>query len=93
MAFDLATMDLARSHEQPLFDDRDITISVVPIGDVLIVEFSADRPKMECDLIASATRHNKLMGDHTSTTSRCISYFHCIATHRRVTSSRRYCFG
>jgi hypothetical protein len=52
MVFDLATMDLARSNEQPLLHDTEITISVVPVGDVPIVEFSADQSCDDgCDLI------------------------------------------
>ena len=53
MAFDLATMDLARSHEQPPFHDKDITIVMFQLVCVPIVEFSADQScKHECDLIA-----------------------------------------
>jgi hypothetical protein len=53
MAFDLATMDLALSHEQPPFHDKDITIVMFQLVCVPIVEFSADQScKHECDLIA-----------------------------------------
>ena len=52
MAFDFATMDLARSHEQPPFHDKDITIAMFQLVCVPIVEFSADQPcNQECDSI------------------------------------------
>jgi len=56
MAFDLATMDLARSHEQPPFHDKDITIAMFQLVCVPIVEFSAPQScEHGCNLIASAT--------------------------------------
>ena len=56
MAFDLATMDLARSHEQPPFHDKDITIVMFQLVCVPIVEFSAPQScEHECNLIASTT--------------------------------------
>lgn len=76
MAFDLTMMDLARSHEQPLFDDRDITIRVVPVGDVPIVEFSADQSCEDgCDLID--------IGSLTHQVDRR-SYYHRVAMHRCI---------
>jgi hypothetical protein len=53
MAFDLATMDLTRSHEQSLSPDKDITIVMFQSAPVPIVEFSADQScEHECDSIA-----------------------------------------
>jgi hypothetical protein len=76
MAFDLTMMDLASSHEQALFDDRDITIRVVPVGDVPIVEFSADQSCDDgCDLID--------IGRLTYQVDRR-SYYHRIAMHRCI---------
>jgi hypothetical protein len=56
MAFDLATMDLARSHEQRPLHDKDITIVMFQLVCVPIVEFSAPQScEHECNLIASTT--------------------------------------
>src|SRR3981189_3628971 len=52
MAFDLATMDLARSHEQPPFHDKDITIVMFQLVCVPIVDSADQSCKHECDLIA-----------------------------------------
>jgi hypothetical protein len=85
MAFDLATMDLARAHEHPPFHDKDITILMFQLVSVPIVEFYADQScNHECDLIVFGNLTQRTYG-------RSCLQLGDASTHDA--SKRRHCFG